>query len=67
MAGGDTLEIPWTSEEQCVMAPTGQFSDNTWADREKGRRYHEYMVDRLAQFIEWWRAYAGPIGRAGRK
>ncbi len=65
-AGGDTVEIPWTSEEQRAMAPTGQFSDNSLASRDKGKRYHEYMVDRLAQFIEWWRAYAGPIGRTAR-
>ena len=27
-----------------------------------GRQYHEYMVDRLVEFIEWLRAYRGPIG-----
>jgi creatinine amidohydrolase len=61
--GGDFVEIPWTSAEQRALAPTGQFSDNSRADREKGRRYHDYMVGRLVKFIEWWRTYAGPLGR----
>lgn len=64
--GGDSIEIPWTSHEQRIMAPTGQFSDNRKADREKGRLYHEYMVKNLVTFIDWWRTYEGPIGSQGR-
>lgn len=65
--GGDYIEIPWTSEEQRILAPTGQFSDNSKASQAKGKRYHDYMVDNLVRFIDWWRSYNGPLGSLGPK
>jgi creatinine amidohydrolase len=61
--GGDSIEIFWNSREQKRFTPTGSFSDSSKASPEKGRRYHEYMVQRLVEFIDWLRKYEGPIGR----
>ena len=60
--GGDTIDVLWTSVDQKAFAPTGQFSPNTAASREKGRQYHEYQVNVIVRFIEWLRGYQGPIG-----
>jgi creatinine amidohydrolase len=60
--GQDLIDIPWSSAEERAFAPTGQFSPNSGASPEMGRQYHEYMVDRLVEFIDWLRAYKGPIG-----
>ena len=30
---------------------------------EKGKRYHDHIVGRLAELVEWLRGYRGPIGR----
>jgi creatinine amidohydrolase len=62
--GRDSIEQPWTSWEQKVMAPTGQFSSNKTASAEKGKRYHDYMVDRLVEYLEWWQSDHGPMGQA---
>jgi creatinine amidohydrolase len=62
--GRDSIEQPWTSCEQKVMAPTGQFSSNKTASAEKGKRYHDYMVDRLVEYLEWWQSDHGPMGQA---
>jgi creatinine amidohydrolase len=62
--GKDSIEQPWTSGEQRVIAPTGQFSSNVAADKEKGKAYHEYMVARLVEFLRWWEQYSGPLGRS---
>ena len=62
--GGDTIDVLWTSADQRAFAPTGQFTPNTGASPEKGRRYHEYQVQVIVRFIEWLRGYQGPIGRA---
>jgi creatinine amidohydrolase len=64
--GQDLIDIPWSSAEERAFAPTGQFSPNTGASPEMGRQYHEYMVDRLVEFIDWLRAYKGPIGATSR-
>lgn len=61
--GGDSIEIFWNSREQKRFTPTGSFSDSSKASPEKGRRYHEYMVERLVEFINWLRDYEGPIGQ----
>jgi creatinine amidohydrolase len=60
---GDTIEIFWNSAEQKGFAANGSFSDSSKASREKGQKYHEYMVEKLVEFIEWLRKYKGPIGR----
>ena len=59
----DFIEQPWTSGEQRKIAPTGQFSSNLGASKEKGKKYHDYMVDRLVEFLRWWETYEGPLGR----
>jgi len=61
--GGDSIEIFWNSREQKAFTPSGSFSDSSKASPEKGRRYHEYMVKNLVEFIEWLRGYDGQIGR----
>lgn len=65
--GGDTIEIFSNSTEQKVFAPDGSYSDSSKASPEKGRKYHEYMVQNLVRFIGWLRSYKGPIGGAGAK
>lgn len=60
---GDSIEIFWNSHEQKAFAPTGSFSDSSHASPEKGRQYHEYMVNNLIKFIAWLRAYDGVIGK----
>ncbi len=58
----EVIDIPWTSSEQRSFAPTGSFTPSAKASQEKGKRYHDYMVDQVVAFIEWLRAYRGPIG-----
>jgi creatinine amidohydrolase len=55
----DTVDQPWTSGEQKRYAPTGQFSSNRAASPETGKQYHEYMVDRLVEFLAWWQTQPG--------
>lgn len=62
---GDTIEVVWNSKEQRAFAPTGAFSDASRASREKGRAYHDYMVENLVKFIGWLRSYNGPVGKSG--
>jgi creatinine amidohydrolase len=62
---GDTIEIPWSSYDQAVMSPNGSLSDSSRSAKEKGRRFHEHMVDNLVRFIGWLRVQQGPIGHTG--
>jgi creatinine amidohydrolase len=55
-AGRDSIEQPWTSWDQQRIAPTGQFSSNRAASAEKGKQYHDYMVDRLVEYLAWWQS-----------
>ena len=55
--GRDTIDQPWTSAEQRLMAPTGQFSSNVGVTREKGQAYHDYMVGRLVEFLVLFTVY----------
>ena len=52
---GVKVEVFWNSEEQKEFAPTGSFSASIKASPEKGREYHENMVENLVQFIHWFR------------
>jgi creatinine amidohydrolase len=52
----DTIDQPWTSFEQRRHAPTGQFSSNRAASQETGKQYHDYMVERLVEYLAWWQA-----------
>lgn len=61
---GDSIELFWNSDEQKIFAPTGSFSPSCSADPEKGRKYHEYMVENLVEFITWLRQYEGPVGKS---
>jgi creatinine amidohydrolase len=56
----DTVDQPWTSGEQKRYAPTGQFSSNRAASPETGKQYHEYMVERLVEFLAWWQMQPTP-------
>ena len=56
VGGRDTIDQPWTSSEQRCAAPTGQFSSNQAATAETGRKYHDYMVERLVEFLAWWQS-----------
>jgi creatinine amidohydrolase len=62
---GDTIEIPWNSYDQAAISPSGSLSDASRSSVEKGRRYHEHMVDNLVRFIDWLRTQQGPIGHSG--
>lgn len=62
--GHDSIDQPWTSRDQKRMAPTGQFSSNKTASVDKGKKYHDYMVERLVEYLNWWQSYHGPMGRA---
>lgn len=60
-AGGrDAIDQPWTAAEQKRHAPTGQFSSNRAASVETGRQYHDYMVERLVEFLAWWQRQDAP-------
>lgn len=60
---GDGIELFWNSKEQKAFAPTGSFSPSAAASPEKGKKYHDYMVDNLVSFIEWMRQYKGVVGQ----
>jgi creatinine amidohydrolase len=59
--GHDTVDQPWTSGEQKRFAPTGQFSSNRMASPETGKEYHDYMVERLVEFLAWWQTQPAPV------
>ncbi|PIP63040.1 creatinine amidohydrolase [Candidatus Roizmanbacteria bacterium CG22_combo_CG10-13_8_21_14_all_35_9] len=59
---GEVIDIPWNSYEQKAFAPDGSFSDSSKASPEKGKKYHDYMVNVLVNFISWLKKYKGPIG-----
>lgn len=62
----DGVDIIWSGVEQRQFAPTGSFSSSLGVSDEKGRSYHEHIVDRLSQFVKWVRTYDGPIGQSPR-
>lgn len=62
---GETVEIPWSSYDQKAIAPDGSLSDSSRSSPEKGRRFHDHMVENLVNFLGWLREYEGPIGRTG--
>ena len=59
----EVIDIPWTSTEQRRIVPTGSFSPSIKASPEKGKAYHDYMVDQIVQFIGWLRNYDGPVAQ----
>jgi creatinine amidohydrolase len=62
----DGVDIMWSGEEQRRFTPTGSFSSSLGLSDEKGRAYHEHIVGRLCELVDWLRGYDGPIGAAGR-
>ncbi|MEI6222979.1 MAG: creatininase family protein [bacterium] len=57
---GNTIDIVWNSKEQRKAVPTGQFSDNTKTSKETGEKYHNYMIDVLSDFIDWFQQHTIP-------
>lgn len=51
----DGVEIVWSGAEQRRFTPTGSFSSSLGLDADKGRAYHDHMVDRLAELVDWLR------------
>lgn len=56
------VDVIWSSREQRAFTPSGSFSPSSRMSAEKGKAYHEHMVERLSEFIDWLRSYKGPIG-----
>jgi len=46
-----TVEVFWNSQEQKKFAPTGSFTASDTASPEKGKLYHDNMVNTLVEFI----------------
>lgn len=61
----DGVEIMWSGAEQRTFTPSGSFSSSKGTNPEKGREYHEHIVGRLCELVEWMRSYDGPIGARG--
>jgi creatinine amidohydrolase len=59
----DGVEITWSSAEERAFAPSGSLSASTGLSIEKGRAYHDHLVGRLCELVDWLRKYDGPIGR----
>lgn len=59
----DGVEICWSGAEQRVFTPSGSFSSSLGVSAEKGRAYHDHIVGRLCELVDWLRGYDGPIGR----
>lgn len=62
-SSGEVIDIAWNSYEQRKFAPTGAFSASNKATAKKGKKYHDYMVNVVIDFIDWLRKYKGPIGK----
>ncbi|HWD06341.1 MAG TPA: creatininase family protein [Amycolatopsis sp.] len=60
----DGVDVIWSSTEQRQFAPTGSLSSSLGVSSDKGERFHEHLVDRLSEVVEWLRAYDGPLGTA---
>lgn len=59
----DGVEIMWSGAEQRAFTPTGQFSSSVGVTEDKGKRYHDHIVARMCELVDWMRTYDGPIGR----
>jgi creatinine amidohydrolase len=61
----DGVDIIWSGVEQRAFAPTGSFSSSMGLDADKGRAYHDHMVDRLAELVAWLRQDHPVLGAFG--
>lgn len=57
------VEIMWSGAEQRRFTPTGSFSSSLGVSAAKGQPYHDHIVGRLCELVDWLRTYEGPIGR----
>lgn len=64
---GELIDIPWNSYEQRFFAKDGSFSASENSSPEKGKAYHDYMVEIIVDFISWLKKYKGPIGNVKQK
>lgn len=62
----DGVDIIWSGAEQRQFAPTGSFSSSLGISSDKGRHYHDHIVARLCELVDWLRTRSGPIGTPGR-
>lgn len=58
----DGVDIVWSSAEQRRFAPTGSLSSSLGVEPGKGKQFHEHIVGRLCELVDWLRANEGPIG-----
>lgn len=58
----DGVDIIWSGDEQRRFTPTGSFSSSLGLGEDKGRRYHDHIVVRRCELVEWLRTYDGPVG-----
>jgi len=58
----DGVELMWSSREQRAFAPTGSLSSSLGVDAEKGRRFHDHIVDRICDLVDWMRSHPGRLG-----
>jgi creatinine amidohydrolase len=58
----DGVEVIWSGAEQRRFTPSGSFSSSLGLSAEKGKRYHDHIVERLCAVVSWLRGYQGPIG-----
>lgn len=61
-SAGEIIDIPWNSYEQKAFTPSGSFSASNKASPQKGKTYHDYMVNIIVDFIRWLKLYKGVIG-----
>lgn len=59
----DGVDIVFNGAEERAFAPTGSFSSSLGVDTGKGQRYHDHIVARLCELVDWLRTQDGPIGR----
>jgi len=59
----DGVDLIWSSKEQRAFAPTGSLSSSLGVTAEKGREFHEHIVGRVCDLVDWLRTCEGPIGQ----
>lgn len=59
----DGVDIIFSGEEERRFTPTGSFSSSTGLSVDKGQAYHDHIVARLLELVEWLRTTEGHIGR----
>lgn len=59
----DGVDLIWSSKEQRAFAPTGSLSSSLGVTAEKGRLFHEHIVGRVCELVDWLRAREGPLGQ----